>query len=146
LLLQTLERIAKELDPDRRAMYRQYLKNLMTEAPAKYSDQSRLLRLADELTPAHVLVLRAIAQPVSSQPPMRAEGIMAPIQALRDRTRAAMDLSDDDLSWLVRELEADGLVSSLQDRLRTMMSTGGAVNLTGSVTPLGRQLLRYLKE
>jgi hypothetical protein len=146
LLLQTLDRIAKELDPERRAMYRRYLKNLMTEAPSKYSDQRRLLRLADELTPAHLLVLNAIAQSAPTQVPMRAEGIMAPMQALRDRTRPANALSDDELGWIVRELETDGLVSNLGSRLRTTMSAGSALNLASSVMPLGRQLLRYLKE
>jgi len=68
LVAQTLEKMSREIDPQKRSQYRRMVVNLMVLPPEDYNEQRRLLRLAEELTPKHIQLLRAFHDNCSPQP------------------------------------------------------------------------------
>lgn len=131
LLAQTLDKIARELDGEKREIYRNFLLRIITSPPQSYWSQRQLLRLAEELSPGHIRLLRAfLAQPDGG-------GMGARIRALAARTGTSPEVA----MGLAEDLERTGLVTNTES-LRIMVSNSEETK--PFISALGHQLLRFI--
>ena len=135
LLEQTLRRTSEERNENKRKILKSFLVDAVKYPGEQYDDQLRFLKILENVYGDHIKVLQALMMPPDQDPGMMG----SPSQTLSERLP---DMTDDRINDLVTQLN-DLRVSNLQS-LNTMMTGGGAQNLTHSVTPLGKQFLKYL--
>lgn len=135
LLAQTLDKMGRELDPEKRSQYRRLILNLMVLPPEDYGEQRRLLRLAEKLTPKHIELLRAYM----AEPGGRVPDTASPVAILAGR----IGRSAEDVKSFAADL-ADARLINETNNLATMMNGHAAVDQRRCVTPSGRRLLDLL--
>ncbi|MGC9983126.1 MAG: hypothetical protein ABSF35_05765 [Polyangia bacterium] len=135
LLAQTLDKMGRELDPEKRSQYRRLILNLMVLPPEDYGEQRRLLRLAEELTPKHIELLRAYM----AEPGGRVPDTASPAAILAGR----IGRSAEEVKSFAADL-ADARLIDGTNNLATMMNGHAAVDQRHRVTPSGHRLLDLL--
>jgi hypothetical protein len=128
-------RTSEERNENKRKILKSFLVDAVKYPGEQYDDQLRFLKILENVYGDHIKVLQALMMPPDQDPGMMG----SPSQTLSERLP---DMTDDRINDLVTQLN-DLRVSNLQS-LNTMMTGGGAQNLTHSVTPLGKQFLKYL--
>lgn len=139
LFAQTLEKMSKELNPEKRAVYRHFIVNLMVLPGENYDRQRRLLRLTEELEPKHLRLLRAYAEP--PDPAVSPSGLGTPVGTLGRRTGWRADV----IAHFAAELISEGLLGEGAN-LMTTMTAAGAEDQRGRITDLGRRWLQFTAE
>ena len=136
LLEQTLRRVAQERTEAKRRMYRNFLTSAIKHPSGDYTEQLRLVKTLEELSPDHLAIIKALNQPPGSEFGL----VGSPIQTLKERLPGH---SERRIEQLVSELN-DHRVTSLSS-LRVMMTARGAADLRHAVTPFGQQFLSYVQ-
>lgn len=139
LLLETLERVSKEPDDERRKLYGLFLTGSIASPHQPYNEQLRLLKTLEDIQPAHLIVLRAYMQdpdPNGSSRSMR--------QTLQKRIGDQLQSSSASIGDLVDQLYRLDLLSQGSDSLGVGMTTTGAENLASRLTPFGSRFMAFL--
>jgi len=136
LLDHTLRRVAVERHEEKRRLFRAFLLDTITTAPA-YDEQLRVLRALEELQAAHITLLRAVIQ---EPDPRRADRISGSFS--ETLTRRLLNLKAEQISDLVAQLN-DLRILNLGS-LNTMMSARGAEDMRHVVTLFGQRFVKYL--
>lgn len=140
LFVQTLEKMSRELDPAKRATYRHFIRNLSTEPKRPYHDQRKLLRLTDELTARHRVVIGAML----TKPPPTLEwtpGTGSALQTLTSRTK----LPSSEIITIAGDLAREGLLNG-QVNLQVMITGPAALDLRHLVSPFGVEWATFTAE
>jgi hypothetical protein len=88
----------------------------------------------------HLDLLRALFQSPTTQE--MSMSISAPITTIQRRTPNLRE----DLNVIIHDTNALGLTNVRDNSLHTNMTGGGAANLQGAVTSLGKELLTFVSE
>lgn len=136
LLDHALRRVAVERHEEKRGLFRAFLFETITTAPA-YDEQLRVLRVLEELQAAHIALIRAVLQ---EPDPRHIDGISASqIGTLKRRMPGFTDEQIGDLVAQLNDLRIVKLGS-----LNTMMTARGAGDMRGTVTPFGQRFVQYI--
>jgi len=138
LVALTLEKMARELDPRKRSQYRRMIVNLMVLQPEDYNEQRRLLRLAEELTPKHIQLLRAFYDNCSPLPEMAPEVNAACLLG------AVVDVPPSKAAALVADLARERLIDDDASDVWRAGKLPEAANLRKHVSGPGIRLLQLL--
>jgi hypothetical protein len=136
LLENTLRRAAQERSEEKRSLYGNIITNAIKNQDGDCEEQLRLLKTLEEISPDHVLILRALKQTPESEVGM----IGSPMQTLRKRVP---DLAEERIEQLLNELNDLRLTS--MGSLRTIMTAQGAADLRHAVTQYGQRFLSYIQ-
>ena len=138
LLEQALHRVAAERHASKRAVYREFLADVVVQPKCGYDEQLAFIRTLEQIQPDHLRVLWAMAQPPGDTSSMLT---WSPGAALRRRLPGMVPESIRD-----RVAELNDFRLAKMNSLNTMMTPDGAENLAGSITPSGHRFLKYILE
>lgn len=137
LLIETLQRVWRERDEEKRRIYRDFLAAAIASPGGPYDEQLRFLRTLEELQGDHIRILRAIFQEPS---PETSSLTGSPIRTLQRRLPDMDEARIDDLVTQLNDLRITNLGS-----LRVMMTARGAEDLRPTMTPYGQRFVRFLR-
>jgi hypothetical protein len=139
LLDQTLRRVATERHEAKRRLYAALLAGAIQRPGAGYDEHLRFMRTIEQLQRDHVRVIQAMLQMGPSDPP---RGLHGSIKQTLQRRLPGMPgdrISDlyGQLTTELRIVEAGGF--------DTMMTAGGAENLSSRFTRYGQRFIQYVR-
>lgn len=138
LLEQTLHRVAAERHAAKRAIYQVLLTDMVKSPKIGYDEQLAFIRIIEQLQPDHIRVLEAMSQPPNDVGNI---SISSPINFLRERLTG---MSTESISARASELNDFRIINN--SSLGTMMTGGGAADMRGRITPMGKRFIAYLEE
>lgn len=139
---ETLRRVANERSQEKRCVY----KNILTDAIKRpqandYDERLRFLRTLEGLQAAHIKVLRAIMYVPTDQERFGSGALSgAQIYTLEKRLPGIRPNTIDDL---ISQLNGMGITDL--HNLKTMMSSGGAADLSDRLTRYGQRFVEFVK-
>ncbi len=140
LLTETLERVSREHNEERRRLYGLFLVGSITSPEEPYDDQLRFLKTIDELQRAHLIVLRAYAEEPDPNP-----GRTGTItQTLTKRIGNQINLDGSMLSEFVVHLHRLDLISD--GTIGGTMTGVGAEQLDSRITGYGKRFMAFLAD
>lgn len=135
LLHETLERVWRERNEEKRRIYREFLEGAIQSPGQPYDEQLRFLRTLEELQPDHLRILRAmIAEPGES--PFIGGSRFHTLQ------QRLPDIEEPRLRDLVAQLEDMRLTTG---PLGGMVTGPSAADLRPVVTEYGQRFVRFLR-
>lgn len=136
LVEEVLERISRRESDGKRAYYAAALANTLTTDRPEADELERMLDVLDEVRPAHLRLLAAIARTHGHPPGLEGSMSIAPIvNAVLPNTPEEQWRMD----W--RELEQLGVLPSFPGG---MMTAQGTRNLAARITDFGRRFLAWI--
>jgi hypothetical protein len=136
LLDQTLRHVTTERHESKRRLYREFLVGAITSREP-YDEQLRVLRVLEQLQPAHVVLIRAVVR--EPDPRQFDRGTGSQVGTLQRRMSGFTKEQIVDLAEQLKDLRVVNLTS-----LNTMMTSRGAEDLRHAVTPFGRRFVAYI--
>ena len=138
LLDQTLRRVVTERSEAKRQLYRGLLAAAATGATDTYDEQLHVVQVIDALQGAHISVLRAILEEPPKGPD---EGISGSF--LDTLKRRLPGFTEQRIVDLVGQLNSQHVANI--GSLHSMMTWRGAQDMRGTLLPLGKRLVAYLR-
>lgn len=134
----TAQAVADERYETKRSLFANYILNNIATSEISYSFRLKCLRLLEEINSQHLDLLEALLrQPTTTELNMSIGNPKSTVERRAPHLR-------DNLSAIVHETNTLGLTDIRDNYFNTTMTGGGAANLTGSVTPLGKNLLDFI--
>ena len=140
LLLETLDRVGKEHNDERRKLYGLFLLGSINSPDRPYDEQLGFLKTIDELQWAHLIVLRAYAQAPDPKRSRMPGGSIS--QTLERRIGDELGTSSPPIAVLVEQLHKLGLISD--NSIGGLMTGAGAEDLASRITPYGARLMAFI--
>ena len=140
LLENVLRKAAEERNEQKRRLLRTFLVEAIERPGPSYDEQRSILRLLDDVEPAHMLVLGALTE--SPQPEEMGGMIGSIIGTLQ---RRLPEWSPQKIEEIVTRMNDLRIISLASNRMHTMMTAPGAADLRGAILPIGRRLVSFIK-
>lgn len=138
LLERTLRQAAEERNQEKRRLYRAFLAGAIKSPGARFEDQMWFLRTLGAIEPDHVRVLRALlAEPTD------APSLMGSFR--QTLMRRLPEFTQEQVTRLVSDLDAQRLTNGLAGRLAVMMTGRGSADMRQTLTDYGRQFIAFLQ-
>jgi hypothetical protein len=137
LLEETLRRVVRERNEEKRQIYRDFLAKDMLQPDGSYDEKLRFLRTLEEVQVDHIRTLKAL---MAAPDPEASGGFSgSPMQTLEQRLPG---MESERISDLVDQLNRMALTNMRS--LMTMMTASGAQQLSHAITPYGQRFVRFL--
>jgi len=135
LLEQTLKRVSEERNVEKRQVYKAFLSDVIKSPGQSYDDQLQQIRTFEQLSPDHLVLLKAIFQ----EPESDYGRTGSPVQTLRRRIPEFDDVRIEELANQINDMRITDLGS-----LRVLMTGRGAADLRSSITNYGEKIINYI--
>ena len=142
LLLETLERVGREHNDERRELYGLFLLGCINSPDRPYDEQLLFLKTLEELQEAHLIVLHAYMQAPDSNVSPTSTGSFR--QTLERRIGDQLKSSSASIGELVEKLHRLDLLSQGSDSLGVGMTAPGAENLASRLTPYASRFMAFI--
>lgn len=134
----TAQAVADERDETKRRLFSNYILSNIAAPSISYNHRLKCLRLLIEVDTRHIDLIKALLQSPTAE---ESDKMMStPSTTLEERAPHLRG----DLSALIHETNTLGLTNIRTDYMNTMMTGGGAANLAGNVTQLGKDLMAFI--
>jgi hypothetical protein len=140
LLENVLRKAAEERNEQKRRLLRTFLAEAIQHPGPSYDQQQSTLKLLDDVEPEHIVVLRALIQPPTSEEMNGTIGSI--IGTLRRRLPEMTPSRIEELITRMNDLRIINLTSS---RIHTTMTASGAADLRSTISPLGQRLTSLIR-
>jgi hypothetical protein len=138
LLTETLERVSRERNEDKRRLYAAFLLEIIDELPTEsYDERLHFLRIIEELQGDHIRILRAMAAEPDTNNATMGGSRKLTLEALLP------DIPSDRLTELTNRLGDLRVIDA--GMLAPIVTGPSAIDLRPVVTPFGARFVRFLR-
>jgi hypothetical protein len=141
LLENVLRKAAEERNEQKRRLLGTFLVEAIKHPVPSYDEQKSILRLLDDVEPAHMLILRALAE---SPRPEEINGMLLG-SIVGTLQRRLSDLSGRQIEDLVTRMNDLRIITLTSNRMHTTMTAAGAADLRSTISPIGQRLMSFIK-
>ena len=140
LLENVLRTAAEERNEQKRRLLGTFLVEAIKHPGPSYDEQKSILRLLDDVEPAHMLLLGALAE---SPRPEEMNGML--LGSIIGTLQRRSGFSGQRIEDLVTRMNDLRIITLTSNRMHTTMTAAGAADLRSTISPIGQRLVSFIR-